>query len=169
LSTIFDEQEYLILNSDIPLQVENQNAYEGLKSFRDFLQDFLNLAYFSPIIVHFFAPMPTDLLWRLSNTLQILNSLNFMQIRLPGNFLVINEALDDFIHLRSISSDWLYNSYVKPWLGHFNEPDKLKLKAIGHDRYIKFYGVNIVRSMCILFFALPLLLVFISFLLCFKE
>lgn len=53
----------------------------------------------------------------ISNYLQILEILTYLRIQLPGNVMQIQSGLADFIHLYTISPDYLTQILIMPIFG----------------------------------------------------
>lgn len=53
----------------------------------------------------------------ISNYLQILEILTYLRIQLPGNVMQIQSGLADFIHLYTISPDYLTQILITPIFG----------------------------------------------------
>jgi hypothetical protein len=57
------------------------------------------------------------MVWMISNYLQILEILTYLRIQLPGNVMQIQSGLADFIHLYTISPDYLTQILITPIFG----------------------------------------------------
>lgn len=69
----------------------------------------LDAAFFIPILLHFFFPLPTYLIWVISNLLQTLTLYNYLVLKWPANVLLFDPALDDFIHMDTFDVTFVYD------------------------------------------------------------
>ena len=128
----------------------------------------MNGALIVPLVFVAFFNTPTYIVWMISNFVQIMELLSYLQITLPGNVIQIQESLIDFIHMnKPFGPDFLYSLVLEYFFGpHIAETRNFR--QIGVDKFKKKHGINLLYTLInfyIPFFILIvvlLLLLFIS-------
>lgn len=75
----------------------------------------------------------------ISNFLQILEILTYLRIQLPGNVMQIQSGLADFIHLYTISPDYLTHLLITPIFGEAKTNNE-RTMMIGISRFTSTRG-----------------------------
>jgi hypothetical protein len=79
------------------------------------------------------------MVWMISNFLQILEILTYLRIQLPGNVMQIQSGLADFIHLYTISPDYLTYLLITPIFGEAKTNNE-RTMMIGISRFTSTRG-----------------------------
>jgi hypothetical protein len=102
------------------------------------------------------------MVWMISNFLQILEILTYLRIQLPGNVMQIQSGLADFIHLYTISPDYLTHLLITPIFGEAKTNNE-RTMMIGISRFTSTRGEEIIYNSINFYVSLVLLFTFLLF------
>ena len=117
LATFFEDDEYIVIEENIPRQLRDKGDLAYLTSSAEAVGDTLKAGFALTFILNLLLNNVMSLLWNIFNTLQIIMALPMLNVLMPANVVFVQKILDDIVNFQVVDKKTLQETIIAPIFG----------------------------------------------------